>query len=162
MICVVLTNPGSSTPINSSSIVTYDLPHKSSTYDLPIRQGRQNTATASLRRGYTPQQVSWIGHCCIVVTKWYSATDIISLALLVLRPKFVLLQKEIFQYWLCLRNMTSFILPRYRKSRGASHYTTDTKQSVGRVPVMLELWGMQSTLSLPSLPGQLWPRSGNN
>ena len=23
--------------------------------------------------------------------------------------------------------------------------------------VMLELWGMWSTLSLPSLPGQLWP-----
>ena len=23
--------------------------------------------------------------------------------------------------------------------------------------VMLELWGMQSTLSLPSLPGPLWP-----
>ena len=22
---------------------------------------------------------------------------------------------------------------------------------------MLELWGMQSTLSLPSLPGPLWP-----
>ena len=27
----------------------------------------------------------------------------------------------------------------------------DTKQSDGEVPVMLELWGMQSTLSLPSL-----------
>ena len=24
------------------------------------------------------------------------------------------------------------------------------------VPVMLELWRMQSTLSLPSLPGSLW------
>ena len=23
---------------------------------------------------------------------------------------------------------------------------------------MLELWGMQSALSLPSLPGSLWPR----
>ena len=33
----------------------------------------------------------------------------------------------------------------------------DTKQSDGKVPVMLELWGMQSTLSLPSLPGPLWP-----
>ena len=33
----------------------------------------------------------------------------------------------------------------------------DTKQSDGEVPAMLELWGMQSTPSLPSLPGPLWP-----
>ena len=33
----------------------------------------------------------------------------------------------------------------------------DTKQSDGEVPVMLGLWEMQSTLSLPSLPGQLRP-----
>ena len=33
----------------------------------------------------------------------------------------------------------------------------DTKQSDGEVPVMLELWGIQSTPSLPSLPGPLWP-----
>ena len=33
----------------------------------------------------------------------------------------------------------------------------DTKQSDGEVPVMFELWGMRSTLLLPSLPGSLWP-----
>ena len=33
----------------------------------------------------------------------------------------------------------------------------DTKQSNGEDPVMLELWGMQSTPSLPLLPGPLWP-----
>ena len=34
----------------------------------------------------------------------------------------------------------------------------DTKQSDGgEVPVMLEIWEMWSTLSLPSLPGPLWP-----
>ena len=32
----------------------------------------------------------------------------------------------------------------------------DTKQSDGKVPVMLELWGMWSTPSLPLLPGALW------
>ena len=32
----------------------------------------------------------------------------------------------------------------------------DTKQSDGEAQVMLELWGMQSTPSLPSLPGLLW------
>ena len=32
----------------------------------------------------------------------------------------------------------------------------DTKQSGGETPVMLELWGMQSTSSLPALPGPLW------
>ena len=33
----------------------------------------------------------------------------------------------------------------------------DTKQFYGEAPVMLELWGMQSTPLLPSLPGPLWP-----
>ena len=32
------------------------------------------------------------------------------------------------------------------------------KQSDDEVPVMLELWGMQSTPSLPLLPGPRWPR----
>ena len=32
----------------------------------------------------------------------------------------------------------------------------DIKQSDGEVPVMLDLWGMRSTPSLPSLPGPLW------
>ena len=32
----------------------------------------------------------------------------------------------------------------------------DTKQSDGEVPVMLELWEMQSIPSLPSLLGLLW------
>ena len=31
----------------------------------------------------------------------------------------------------------------------------DTKQSDSEVPVMLKLWGMQSTPSLPSLSGRL-------
>ena len=34
----------------------------------------------------------------------------------------------------------------------------ETKQSDGEVPVILELWRMQRTPSLPSLPGPLWPR----
>ena len=33
----------------------------------------------------------------------------------------------------------------------------DTKQSDSEVPVMLELWGMRSNPSMPSLPGPLWP-----
>ena len=33
----------------------------------------------------------------------------------------------------------------------------DIKQSDGKVPVMLELWGMQSTPSLLLLPVPLWP-----
>ena len=31
--------------------------------------------------------------------------------------------------------------------------------SDGEVPAILELWGMRSTPSLPSLPGSLWPVS---
>ena len=34
----------------------------------------------------------------------------------------------------------------------------DIKQSNGEVPVKLELWGMQSTPSLPSLTGLPWPK----
>ena len=34
----------------------------------------------------------------------------------------------------------------------------ETKQSDGAVPMMLELWGMRSIPSLPSLPSTLWPR----
>ena len=34
----------------------------------------------------------------------------------------------------------------------------DTKKSDGEVPVILELWEMQSTPSLPSIPGPLRPR----
>ena len=33
---------------------------------------------------------------------------------------------------------------------------SDTKHSDGDVPVIAKLWGMQSTSSLPSLPGPLW------
>ena len=33
----------------------------------------------------------------------------------------------------------------------------DTKQSDGKVPVMVDLWGMRSTPSLPLLPGPIWP-----
>ena len=32
----------------------------------------------------------------------------------------------------------------------------DSKHSDGEVPAMLELWGIRSTPSLPSLPGPLW------
>ena len=34
----------------------------------------------------------------------------------------------------------------------------NTRQSGGEFPVMLELWGMRSTPSLPLLPDPLWPR----
>ena len=33
----------------------------------------------------------------------------------------------------------------------------DIKQPDGKASVMLELWGMLSTLFLPSLPSPLWP-----
>ena len=33
----------------------------------------------------------------------------------------------------------------------------DTKQSDGEAPVKPKLWGMWSILSLPLLPGPLWP-----
>ena len=38
-----------------------------------------------------------------------------------------------------------------------THDKLNCLKSDGRIPIMLELWGMRSTLSLPSLPGSLWP-----
>ena len=56
------------------------------------------------------------------------------------------------------------------QSPGAVEYTNspppqwvscyDTKQSDGKVPVMLGLWEMWSTPSLPLLPAPLWPGMG--
>ena len=48
------------------------------------------------------------------------------------------------------------------QSTGTAEYTNcipayDTKLSDGEAPLMLELWGMRGTLSLPSLSGLLWP-----
>ena len=44
--------------------------------------------------------------------------------------------------------------------RGTRHHQRvswyDTNQSDGEVPLMLGLWGMRNTPSLPSLPGPLW------
>ena len=37
------------------------------------------------------------------------------------------------------------------------HPGYDSKQSDGEAPLIVELWGMQSTPSLPSLPGLIWP-----
>ena len=52
----------------------------------------------------------------------------------------------------------------FAQSAGAIEYTNcnkcpgyDTKQSDGEGPVMLGLWGMWSTPSMPLLPGPLWP-----
>ena len=41
---------------------------------------------------------------------------------------------------------------------GGDSYFSDAKESDGEVLVMLELWGMQNTSSLPLLPCPLWPR----
>ena len=98
-------------------------------------------------KSFHRRSVGWL--CCIVVRKRYTAkieliiyqpkrftsTNIISLALLVLRPKLVLLLTDVLQSCLsaslsasfclpCLRKTASFILPRYLKSHGTTHYTT--------------------------------------
>ena len=53
---------------------------------------------------------------------------------------------RILQLHLCRGVRTSNKCPRY-----------DTKQSDGEASVILELWGIWSTLSLPLLPAPLWP-----
>ena len=56
--------------------------------------------------------------------------------------------------WLGLWNTLTAPLQRVRPNRCHRY---DSKQSDDEVLVMLELWGMQSTPSLLSLPGPLWP-----
>ena len=77
-------------------------------------------------------------------------------------------------HWLHLCRGVSLPLTRLAQSAGAAEYSdcisvegedtllqrlpgSDTKQSDGEAPVMLERWGMQSTPSLPLIPGSLWP-----
>ena len=58
---------------------------------------------------------------------------------------------EVFIVWpnqLGLQNTLTATLQRVNECTGC-----DTKQSDGKAPVMLEIWGMQSTTLLPSLPG---------
>ena len=55
-----------------------------------------------------------------------------------------------------LQNIPTASLQRGKTSaNGCPDY--DTKQSDGEAPVMLELWGMQSTSLWPSLLSLLWP-----
>ena len=54
-----------------------------------------------------------------------------------------------------LKNTLTASLPRAKTpTHECPRY--NTKLSDGEVQVMLELWGMQSTPSLPSHPGRLW------
>ena len=48
-------------------------------------------------------------------------------------------------------------IPTERKDPTKECPDNDTKQSDWDVPVMLELWGMRGTPSLPLVPGPLWP-----
>ena len=60
---------------------------------------------------------------------------------------------------LCLRYPNQYIPCRWGSSKTPLYNQCpgyDTKQSDGEVLVMLELWGMQSTPSSPSIPGPLW------
>ena len=55
-----------------------------------------------------------------------------------------------------------FIIHRLNLCRGGEDFLNecpiyDIKESDGETPVILELWGMQSTSSLPSLPDTFWP-----
>ena len=54
------------------------------------------------------------------------------------------------------RRLHRLLLCRGVRTPPTSVLNFDIKQYDGDVLVMLELWGMRSTLSLPSLPGQLW------
>ena len=69
--------------------------------------------------------------------------------------------------------MGSYLFWKWAQSAGTAEYTDcifaeekdslnecpgfDTKQSDVEVPVKLEIWGMRSTPSLPSLPRPIWP-----
>ena len=57
----------------------------------------------------------------------------------------------------CICRIHPLLLCREGKPLANESPGYDTKKSDGEVPMMLELWRMRSTSSLPSLPGSLWP-----
>ena len=75
----------------------------------------------------------------------------------------ILILKFGFSFWihliylltsrLALQNTQTASLQRDKSPLHNKCLEYDTKQSDGEVSVMLELWGMQSTPSLPSFPG---------
>ena len=54
-------------------------------------------------------------------------------------------------------NLTAFLQRSMTPYHPYEYSGYDTKQSDGEALIMLELWVMESTASLPSLPGLLWP-----
>ena len=60
--------------------------------------------------------------------------------------------------WQGLQNTPTVSLHRGKTPPHKECPVYDTKQSDSKVPVILELWGMQNTPSLPLLPGLLWPK----
>ena len=60
-------------------------------------------------------------------------------------------------YALCLHNTPTASLLRCKTPRHDYPQLYDTKQSDCEDTAISALWGMQSTLSLPSFPGSLWP-----
>ena len=54
-------------------------------------------------------------------------------------------------------NIFPFFFTGYISTKNRWKIVLDMTLNSGEVPVMLELWGMQSTPPLPSLPGSLWP-----
>ena len=83
-------------------------------------------------------------------TKWFLASS------MVLWPSSNLQPQEL-RSQLGLQNTPTAPLQRAKTSPPFNECPGyDTEQSDGEVPVMLELCGMQSTSSLPLLPGPLW------
>ena len=60
--------------------------------------------------------------------------------------------------WLGLQNTLTAFLQKSKTPSPNEYPGFDTKQSDGEAPVMLELWRMQSTSLLPSLPDPIWPQ----
>ena len=97
----------------------------------------------------------WLFHLTLVI-RWYTVKVFLciinnsikhwSLVYIQLNDQTILFQTIQFNLFPLSLNVKRNECPRY-----------DTKKSDGEVPVMLELWGMRSTPSLPSLPGSLWP-----
>ena len=112
-------------------------------FHLPSRLGLYNTRTKSLQTDKTapPQKKHVSDGEAQVMELW----EICSTPSLLLSPF----------GWGCRIHL----LLLYRGVRPPSNECPgyDTNQSDGEVPVILEFWGIRSTLSLQSLPGPLWP-----
>ena len=98
---------------------------------------------------------------CVLTQNWIAWNTAVWHINCILMQNWIVWNKTVFTFnsvlprgWSC-RILRLLLYSGVRPLHDCTGY--DIKQSNGEFPVMLELWGMRSNSSLPSLQGPLWP-----